>query len=119
MGIKEATIQLLKDLYASETGLLPYTLYKRYGLTPIELVNIVKRYQNSGEIKMVNNNRILLSKKGKENIERLISVLSKKSGTKSDSVYFNSIMRDRIDRRIPYLPSKRFFELIKEGERNG
>ena len=119
MGIKEATIQLLKDLYASETGLLPYTLYKRYGLTPIELVNIVKRYQNSGEIKMVNNNRILLSKKGKENIERLISALSKKSGTKSDSVYFNSIMRDRIDRRIPYLPSKRFFELIKEGERSG
>lgn len=119
MDIKEATIQLLRDLCASETGLLPYTLYKRYGVTPIVLVQIVKKYQNSGVIRMENDNRIFLTKEGRNNIEGLISSLAKTSITKADSAYFLSISRNKMDRRVPYLPSKRFFELLKEGERNG
>lgn len=119
MDIKEATIQLLRDLYSSESGLLPYTLYKRYGVTPIALVQIVKKYQNSGVIQMVNNNRILLTKAGRENIEGLISSLSKTSITKVKSAFFLGVARNKMDRRMPYLPSKRFFEIFKEGERNG
>jgi len=119
MDIREVSIQLLKDLYSSESGLLPYTLYKRYGVTPIVLVQIVKKYQNSGVIMMENNNRILLTNEGRENIEGLISSLLKKSGGQTVSAYLSNISKDKLDKRFPYLPSKRFFELIKEGERNG
>lgn len=113
MDIKETTIQLLRDLCASESGLLPYTLYKRYGVTPVTLVQIVKKYQSSGVIQMVNN-KILLTKDGRENIEGLISSLLKKYSPKAGSGYFLSISRNKIDKRLPYIPSKRFFELLRK-----
>lgn len=123
MDTKVVTIQLIKDLMASESGLLPYTLYKRYGVTPIVLVQIVKRLQEKGYLQIEGNNRLMLTKEGRANAEGLVSSLSKADKGKMDSAYFISITSNILDRRKPFLPSRKFFELynqnIKEGVKNG
>lgn len=114
------TIQLLKDLCVSETGLLPYTLYKRYGVTPVVLVQIVKRLQTNGVVQLVGEPRLMLTKAGRDNVESLIASLTLKKKEKAESAFFASIKGNKIDKRIPFLPSKQFFELLdKEGVRNG
>lgn len=123
MDTKVVTIQLVKDLMASESGLLPYTLYKRYGVTPIVLVQIVKRLKEKGYLQIEGSNRLMLTKEGRANAEGLLSSLSKTVKGKMDSAYFISITCNVLDRRMPFLPSRKFFELynqyIKEGVKNG
>ena len=123
MDTKVVTIQLVKDLMASESGLLPYTLYKRYGVTPIVLVQIVKRLQEKGYLQIEGSNRLMLTKKGRANAEGLLSSLSKAVKGKMDSAYFIRITCNVLDRRMPFLPSRKFFEFynqyIKEGVKNG
>lgn len=119
MDTNVATIQLLKDLYASETGLLPYTLYRRYGVTPVELVQIVKRLQASAVVQLTGGHRMSLTKTGRENIDSLIASLTPKKKEEKESAYFVRIKSNKIGRRIPFMPSKHFFELLeKEGVRN-
>lgn len=120
MDTKDVTIQLMKDLVASDTGLLPYTLYKRYGVTPIVLIQIVKRLQDKGFLQMVENNRLLLTSEGRDNAEGFIASLSKTGRVRMDSAYFLRIAGFLLDRKTPFLPSKKFFELYnREGEKNG
>lgn len=120
MDTKEVTIQLLKDLYASDGGLLPYTLYKRYGVTPIALVQIVKRLQEKDYLTIEQDNRMLLTADGREKAEGLISNLSKPERNKIDSQFFISIASNILDKKKPFLPSMQFFEQYnKEGEENG
>ncbi len=120
MDTKEATVQLVRDLLTSENGLLPYTLYKRYGITPMVLVQIVKRLQAKGYILILPNNRLVLTKDGRDNAEGFIASLSRMARVRMDSAYFISITGNILSKRNPYLPSKQFFEQRdKEGERNG
>jgi hypothetical protein len=121
MDTKEATVQLVKDLMASDNGLLPFTLYKRYGVTPMELVQIVKRLQSKGYLQIQTNNRLVLTKEGRENAEGFISCLLKASRVRMDSAFFISITNNILDRRKPFLPSRLFFEQYnkKEGVMNG
>ena len=120
MDTKEVTIQLVKDLMASENGLLPFTLYKRYGVTPMELVQIVKRLQSKGYLQIQPNNRLILTKEGRENAEGLIASMNQIARIRMDSSYFLNITGNLLDRKKPFLPSRKFFEqLEKEGERNG
>ena len=65
MDTREAIVQLVKDLMASDNGLLPFTLYKRYGVTPMELVQMVKRLQSKGYLQIQANNRLVLTKEGR------------------------------------------------------
>lgn len=119
MDTKQVTVQLVKDLLASEKGLMPYTLYKRYGVTPIALVQIVKKLQDKGYLQFVEENRMILTTKGKDNAEGLISSLSRTS-KRIRSPFFDAISVSILDKRIPYLPSMHFFnELNKEGDENG
>ena len=121
MDTKETTIQLLKDLISSDTGLLPYTLYKRYGTTPIMLVQTVKGLQAKNYLVMDDHNRIMLTNEGRKNAEGMISSLSKASRAKKDSAFLISIKSIVLDRRKPFLPSRQFFEQYnkKEGVKNG
>lgn len=120
MDTNEATVQLVKDLLVSEGGLLPYTLYKRYGVTPIMLVQIVKRLQAKSILKILPNNRLMLTEGGRKEAEGLIASIYKSSRVKMDSAYFISISGSIMDRKNPYLPSREFFEQRKkEGERIG
>lgn len=120
MDIREVKVQLLKDLFASETGLLPYTLYKRYDVTPVDLVRVVKQLQKEGIVQLVNDNRTLLTKVGREKTEGLISSLTKKENKRIQSKYINSITINKLDKKIPYIPRIHFFEQYKkEGEENG
>ena len=77
MDTKEVTIQLMKDLVASEAGLLPYTLYKRYGVTPLVLIQIVKRLQEKGFLLMGPENRLILTREGRDNAEGFIARLNR------------------------------------------
>lgn len=120
MDIKEAIAQLVKDLYASEKGLLPYTLYSRYGLSPKDLVKAVKRLEGNGYIQVGKDNRLALTKKGKENAEGLIACSRRSSESKLDSDFFVSINGKMIGKQDPYIPSASFFDQYnKEGEENG
>ena len=116
MDTRVATIQLLKDLMASDGGLLPYTLYKRYGVTPIVLVQIVKRLQEKCYLQIMGDSRLMLTKVGRDNAEGLISNLSKSARIKMDSDFFIRISSDMLDRRKPYWPSRLFFEQYKRKE---
>ena len=120
MDINETTIQLMKDLFSSEKGLLPYTLYKRYGVTPKALVDAVKSLQDKGYLAVGTDNRLMLTRLGKENVEGIISSRGRKGSDKIDSDFFISIAGSLLDKRKPYIPSIRFFELYtKEGVENG
>lgn len=116
MDIKETTIQLMKDLFSSEKGLLPYTLYKRYGVTPKTLVDAVKSLQEKGYLTVGTDNRLMLTRLGKENVEGIILSHGRKGGDKIDSDFFTSIAGSLLDKRKPYIPSIRFFELYKKKE---
>lgn len=120
MDIKGTKIQLMKDLFSSEKGLLPYTLYKRYGVTPKALVDAVKSLQEKGYLAVGTDNRLILTRLGKENVEGIISSRGRKGGDKIDSDFFISIEGSMLDKRKPYIPSIRFFEIYKkEGVENG
>ena len=120
MDTREAIVQLVKDLMASDNGLLPFTLYKRYGVTPMELVQMVKRLQSKGYLQIQTNNRLVLTKDGRENAEGFIASMSRTARARMDSTYFINIAGNLLDRRTPFLPSRRFFEQInKEGVKNG
>jgi hypothetical protein len=120
MDTREAIVQLVKDLMASDNGLLPFTLYKRYGVTPMELVQMVKRLQSKGYLQIQTNNRLVLTKDGRENAEGFIASMSRIARARMDSTYFINIAGNLLDRRTPFLPSRRFFEQIKkEGVKNG
>lgn len=120
MDTKEATVQLVKDLMASDSGLLPFTLFKRYGMTPMELVQMVKHLQSKGYLQIQTNNRLVLTKEGRENAEGLIANMSRTARVRMDSTYFINITGNMLDRRMPFLPSRHFFEQIKkEGVKNG
>lgn len=117
MDTKEATIQLVKDLMASDNGLLPYTLYKRYGVTPIKLVQIVKRLQLKGYLQIQTGNRLILTKEGREKAGGFIANMCRISRAKTDSAYFMSIKGYLLDRGNPFLPSKKFFEQLNRKEK--
>ena len=120
MDTKEATIQLVRDLMASDNGLLPFTLYKRYEVTPMRLVQIVKRLQSKGFLQIQTNNRLVLSQKGRDNAEGLIASMSRIARVRMDAAYIKNISVNQLDKSKPFLPSRLFFEqLNKEGERNG
>lgn len=120
MDIKEVTIQLMKDLVASDSGLLPFTLYKRYGVSPIVLIQVVKRLQDKGFLLMGNDNRLILTREGRDNAEGFIASLIKSVRVKRNSAYFLNIESNLLDKKKPFLPSKSFFELYhKEGVKNG
>ena len=91
MDTRDATIQLMRDLYASDNGLLPYTLYKRYGVTPIVLAQIVKRLQRKGFVRLVKDNRLLLTDEGKEKTEGYVFRLINQKKTRVESEYFMNI----------------------------
>ena len=114
------TIQLMKDLMASETGLLPYTLYKRYGVTPLVLIQIVKRLHEKGFLLIGPDNRLILTREGRDNVEGFITRLNRITRVKMDSSFFLNIAVNLLDKREPFLPSKKFFELYnREGVKNG
>ena len=120
MDTKEATIQLMKDLYASVTGHMPYTLYKRYGITPIDLVQIVKKLQKIGLIRLLQDNRLLLTAEGRKKTEGYISNLGRQTPKGVNSEFFKSITTNAHDKRKPYIPTNFVFECLnKEGEENG
>lgn len=120
MDTKEASIQLMKDLYASETGLMPYTLYKRYGLKPIDLVQIVKKLQEKGYIRLLQDNRLVVTAEGRTKTEGYIASLGRQTQKKVNSAFFMSIKTHALDNRKPYIPTNFVFEsLNKEGEENG
>lgn len=120
MDIKEATVQFVKDLYASEKGLLPFTLYKRYGISPRDLVIIVKDLQAKGYLLLCDDNRILLTQLGRENAEGIIANNERRGTVSIDSAYFAHIRTGALDMKKPFIPSIQFFEHYKkEGEENG
>lgn len=115
MDTSIATISLIKDLYASEKGLLPYTLYRKYGILPRTLVEIIKNLQRQGLAIVEDSGKLRLTKNGKKYGEGLMHHAAKDNRhNQKKLVYFQSISKDRMGRQLPYLPN--LTTIIKIGE---
>lgn len=109
MDIKQKYRHIWNDLYGSETGLLAYTLHRRYHLQPSEAVAFMDQYEKEGLITVDNELRISITNKGRESIGDL---LQKLVNTPSDegSLYLDNIkINDKVGIFEPYIPDKQFY----------
>lgn len=116
---------VLSDLYASRDGLLAFTLYSRYDMSPSDTLTFIKTYKSDGFIAVDDDKRLRLTEKGKHEISNLLSNL-KKYKTKSENNKSNSFLdsilsEETIQPFEPYLPIERYFgeRKIKLENRSG
>lgn len=106
---------VLDALYRSANGLLAFTLYGRYHLQPEEAVDFIDRYSKGHYISIDENQRIILTQKGRDNINYLLDELVAPS--KQEPEYLRLIRSsEKLSIFEPYLPKDEFFQRIKEQE---
>ena len=109
MDIKQKYRHIWKDLYSSETGLLAYTLHRRYHLQPSEAVAFMDQYEKEGLITVDNELRISITNKGRESIGDLLQKLVNASSDEG-SLYLDNIkVNDKVGIFEPYIPDKQFY----------
>lgn len=72
MDIRLKCRRLLEDLFRSENGLQTYTLYRRYGIEPEEMLKIFDVYKSQEVISVDNDMRITLTDYGRGSIDRIL-----------------------------------------------
>lgn len=111
MGINSKLKKVFIDLYSSDSGLLVYTLYSRYGLEPSEAIEFIRKYKTERAIAVDENDRIRLTPEGKEKVVSLLGSLDAQRESSIDYSYLHSIKTDAdIEPFAPYLPSIEFYE---------
>lgn len=109
MDIKQKYRHIWNDLYSSETGLLAYTLHRRYHLQPSEAVAFMDQYEKEGLITVDNELRISITNKGRESIGDLLQKLVNASSDEG-SLYLDNIkVNDKVGIFEPYIPDKQFY----------
>lgn len=63
---------MLEDLYRAENGLQTYTLFRRYGIEPDEMLKIFDLYKSQDVISVDNDLRIRLTDYGRSSIDRIL-----------------------------------------------
>ena len=109
MDIKQKYRHIWNDLYSSETGLLAYTLHRRYHLQPSEAVAFMDQYEKEGLITVDNELRMSITNKGRESIGDLLQKLVNASSDEG-SLYLDNIkVNDKVGIFEPYIPDKQFY----------
>ena len=118
MDIKQKYRHIWNDLYSSETGLLAYTLHRRYHLQPSEAVAFMDQYEKEGLITVDNELRISITNKGRESIGDLLQKLVNASSDEG-SLYLDNIkVNDKVGIFEPYIPDKQFYFKYKNEASN-
>lgn len=118
MDIKQKYRHIWNDLYSSETGLLAYTLHRRYHLQPSEAVAFMDQYEKEGLITVDNELRISITNKGRESIGDLLQKLVNASSDEG-SLYLDNIkVNEKVGIFEPYIPDKQFYFKYKNEGRN-
>lgn len=116
MDIKSKYKDVLIDLFYAEKGLLAYTLYGRYKITPSEIVSFINEYKNQGYLQIDNEHRISLTNSGRLALSGLLQSLPRKESYAKS--YLNSILITPCkDIYEPYLPDETFFINYYKGKR--
>lgn len=113
MVSKKLAIELVKALYQSTDGLLPYTLYTRFKMNAVDVLAFVKQYQPKGLISVDDELRIKLSEDGRHYALGLINK-HKEGPLEGGSEYYNKIQIPQMDKYDPYIPDKVFAEKYKK-----
>lgn len=110
MDISRKYKKVFSDLYASDNGLLFYTLYSRYGIEPSEAIDFTTKYESEDIIMVDENDRIRLTSEGKKKIVSLLKNLD----AQSDRIRYSYLQSVKTDTAIkpfaPYLPTIEFYE---------
>lgn len=113
MVSKKLAIELVKALYQSTDGLLPYTLYTRFKMNAVDVLAFVKQYQPKGLISVDDELRIKLSEDGRHYALGLINK-HKEEPLEGGSEYYNKVQIPQMDKYDPYIPDKVFAEKYKK-----
>ena len=113
MVSKKLAIELVKALFQSSDGLLPYTLYTRFKMNAVDVLAFVKQYQPKGLIIVDDELRIKLSEEGRRYALGLINQ-HKEELVEGGSEYYNKIQIPQLEKYDPYIPDKVFAEKYKK-----
>ena len=107
-SVKGIHRRILIDLYSSPNGLYAFTLYGRYGLTPSKAISFMEEFNKEGYIQIDNDNRITLTKTGREHFLALVkNTIPTQKHTNSYLDQFRS--EESIAINVPYLPNESFY----------
>lgn len=112
MVSKKLAIELVKALYQSTNGLLPYTLYSRFKMNAVDILAFVKQYQPKELIAVDEELRIKLTEEGRRYALGLINQ-HKGEPVEGGSEYYKKIQRPQLDKYDPYIPDKVFEKKYK------
>lgn len=115
MVSKKLAIELIKALYQSVDGLMPYTLYTRFKMNAVDILAFVKQYKPRGLISVDDELRIKLTGEGRLYVVKLINQ-HKEEPEKGGSEYYNKIRIPQLDKYDPYIPDRAFAEKYQKGK---
>ena len=115
MVSKKLALEIIKELYKSNNGLLPYTLYTRFKLNAVDVLSFVKQYEPKKLISIDDELRINLTEEGRR-YALVITSQHKYDRRDGGSEYFNEIQEPKMGKYDPYIPDKSFVEKYKKGK---
>lgn len=108
---------ILADLFSSEKGLMPYTFYTRYGITPADMIDFINKYKELKTISIDQELRIRLTEEGRKSvygIYKRIEAHIRKENNKSE--YLGDVQDKKMDLYTPYVPDRIFYDKKYKGE---
>lgn len=103
MDIRFVYKKIFEDLFANRKGLQLYTMYKRYGLSPSKAIDFINEYSPSGVISIEDETTLILTEKGRDEIQSIISDIFRENEFSAKS-YLSTILHTPIDKFEPYIP---------------
>ena len=95
--------QLLKDLYNTEEGLIPYSMYKIYKISPSQLAEFLNNLIEKGYL-VLENNLVNLTESGRKYVEDLWDDTSQKEGSKTCQYYDGVFIGEQMEVNVPWMP---------------
>ena len=112
---KLLAIDLIRDLYKSSEGLLPFTLYTRYKMSTVDLLSFIKEFEPRKLISIDEELRISLTKEGRRYAEALLNRHNDET-IKNGSTYHKEVLMPQIGKYDPYIPDTSFVKKYKHRE---
>lgn len=115
---KQVAIDIIRELYKSENGLLTYTLYTRFKMSAVDMVLFVNHYLEKGLIQVDDELRVSLTDGGRH---YALGIINQHRGDNksSESQYFKEVQSNWIGKFDPYIPNKDFIKKFKKQRENG
>ena len=104
MDIRFTYKQLFEHLFRNKDGLQLYTIYRRFNLSPSQVVTFVNKYNDLGIISITDDSTVMLTLKGRNNLSQVISHLFQDNNF-TDTTYLSIRLHTPIDKYSPYIPS--------------